>query len=154
MAAAFQDSGFAFQGTGQFAFQTALGGTPQETPQGGSAKRKHRKRYFVEIDGQYFEVDSQAEAEDTLRRALSIAEVVAAQATERSAKRIRRGKKALPPALPVIDSSPEVASVVDEYRERINAVYRQIAVDAELRELMRLKMMDDDDEEAIFVLLH
>jgi hypothetical protein len=123
--------------------------------EGGSAKQKHRKRYFFEIDGRYFEVDSQAEAEQKLAQALALAqEVIAPQAVERSAKRIRRGKTAASPPAPTIVSSPEIASVVDEYRERIEAVYRQIAVDAELRELMRLKLQDDDDEEAIFVLLH
>lgn len=124
-------------------------------PDGGSAKRPHRKRFYVEIDGQYFEVDSQAEAEEKLIQALTLAqEVVAPQAVEHSFKRIRRGKKAATPQAPIMSSSPEVASVVEEYRDRIEAVYRRIAVDAELRALMRAKMLDEDDEEAIMVLLH
>lgn len=122
-------------------------------PQGGRAKRK-RKRYFVEIDDQLFEVDSQAEAESLLQRALALANQVATEATARSAKRIRRGKKAATPATPSIQSSPELKSLVDSYRDDIEAIYRQIAVDAELRELLRLKMLDEDDEDAIFVLLH
>ena len=133
----------------------SLGPEPvREQAEGGSAKRKHYKRYFVEIDGQYFEVNSQAEAEQKLRHALALAQtVIAPEATDRSAKRIRRGKRAATPALPTINASPELAQVVDEYRERINAVYRQIAVDAELRELMRLKMLDDDEDDAITTLL-
>lgn len=122
----------------------------QQTPAG----RKRRKRYFVEIDGQTFDVESVAEAEVLLKRATELANEVAAQATERSVKRIRRGKKAKTPELPAIVSSPELESLVDSYRDDIEAVYRQIAVDAELRELLRLKMLEEDDEDAIFVLLH
>jgi hypothetical protein len=51
MAAAFQDSGFAFQGTGQFAFQTALG----VEPVGGHywpTERKKRRDYREERDEQ------------------------------------------------------------------------------------------------------
>jgi hypothetical protein len=130
----------------------SLGAEPRS--EGGSAKPKHRKRYYVEIDGQYFEVDSQAEAEERLKQALTLAqEVVAPQAVERSVKRIRRGKTAAVPATPVLKSSPEIAGAVDEYRERIEAAYRQIAVDAELRELLRLKLLDEDDEETITALL-
>src|SRR5688572_30114513 len=124
-------------------------------PSSGAGRPKRKKRYLVSIDGQDFEVDSPAEAVQRLEQALALAqEVVAPQAVERSVKRIRRGKKAAVPALPVLTSSPEIASTVDEYRVRIEAIYRQIAIDAELRELMRLKMLDIDDEEAIFVLLH
>lgn len=123
--------------------------------EGGSAKRKHRKRYFVEIDGQYFEVDSQAEAvERVLKRAEEIAQNVAEKATVRNAKRIKRGRKIIPPGTPKITSSPELATVVDEYRERIESIYRQIAIDAEIRELMRLKLLEEDEDDALFVLLH
>jgi hypothetical protein len=122
--------------------------------EGGSAKPKHRRRYFLEIDGQYFEVDSQAEAEERLKQALTLAqEVVAPEAVERSVKRIRRGKKAATPDVPKLSSSPEVAEVVDQYRERIEAVYRQIAIDAELRELMRLKLLEEDEDDVITALL-
>jgi hypothetical protein len=125
------------------------------TNTGGSAKRQHRKRYYVEIDGQYFEVNSQAEAEQQiLERALSLATEVAEQASERSIKRVRRGKQAVTPSLPSMSSSPELAPIVDEYRKKIDAIYRQIAIDAEIRELMRVKFAEQDEEEAIFVLLH
>jgi hypothetical protein len=134
----------------------SLGPEPvRATPEGGSARRQHRKRYYVEIDGQYFEVNSQAEAEQQiLERALSLATEVAEEASERSIKRVRRGKQAVTPSLPSMSSSPELAPIVDQYREKITAIYRQIAIDAEIRELMRVKFAEQDEEDAIFVLLH
>lgn len=131
----------------------SLGARP--VSEGGSAKRQHRRRHLVEIDGQYFEVDGPAEAEALLKRAADLAEQAAEQTAVRNVKRVKRGKRVVEPALPTIATdSPELQSVVDTYREEIQAIYKRIAVDAELRELMRLQMLDDDDEEAIFVLLH
>lgn len=124
---------------------------PAEQQVGG--KPKKRKRYFVEIDGQQFVVDSQAEGEAILKRAYEIAQSVVQRATDRNAKRIKRGRKVIAPGLPKISSSPEIAAVADEYRERINAIYRQIAIDAELRELMRLKLLEEDEDDALTALL-
>jgi len=128
-------------------------GVVAEPVTGGGRRRRPRKRYYVEIDGQYFEVDSQAEGEQLLRKAMSLAAEVATSETERAARRIKRGKSVAPPAQPTINASPELLSLVDDYRERINAIYRQIAVDAEIRELMRLRMLEDDEDDAIAALL-
>lgn len=123
---------------------------------GGSAKRKQRRRsHLVEIDGQFFEVANQQEAIELLQKASDIAESVAEQQTERVAKRVKRGKPAKVAAPVIRSDSPELAPVIDQYRERIQAIYRQIEIDAQIRELMRLKLQQEqDDEDAIFVLLH
>lgn len=122
--------------------------------QGGRARRP-RKRYLIEVDGQYFEVDSYAEAEAFFQKAMAVAVQEAEGQRERQAKRLKRGKRIVPVSTPTIRSpDPEIQSLVSAYREDIEAIYRQIAVDAELRELIRLRMLEEDDEDATFLLLH
>jgi hypothetical protein len=126
---------------------------------GGKPKKpKPPRRYTVVIDGQEFEVSSVAEAEALLTRAKQLANEAATQAVERSAKRAKRGKQAVEVQIPVIETAaPELKSLVSTYRDDIEAIYRQMAIDAEIGQLLRLKWqreLDDDDEEALFVLLH
>jgi hypothetical protein len=125
---------------------------------GGRKKSKPPRRYTVVIDGQEFEVSSVAEAEALLTRAKQLANEAAGQAVERSAKRAKRGKQAVEVQIPVIETAaPELKSLVSTYRDDIEAIYRQMAIDAEIGQLLRLKWqreLDDDDEEALFVLLH
>jgi hypothetical protein len=125
---------------------------------GGRPKPKPPRRYTVVIDGQEFEVSSVAEAEALLTRAKQLANEAASQAVERSAKRAKRGKQAVEVQIPVIETAaPELKSLVSTYRDDIEAIYRQMAIDAEIGQLLRLKWqreLDDDDEEALFVLLH
>jgi hypothetical protein len=125
---------------------------------GGGKPKKPRPRYTVVIDGQEFEVSSIAEAEALLTRAKQLANEAAKQTVERSAKRAKRGKQAVEVQVPVIETAaPELKSLVSTYRDDIEAIYRQMAIDAEIGQLLRLKWqreLDDDDEEALFVLLH
>jgi hypothetical protein len=127
---------------------------------GGKPKKPKppKRRYTVVIDGQEFEVSSIAEAEALLTRAKQLANEAASQAVERSAKRAKRGKQAVEVQVPVIETAaPELKSLVSTYRDDIEAIYRQMAIDAEIGQLLRLKWqreLDDDDEEALFVLLH
>jgi hypothetical protein len=156
MAAAFQDSGFAFQGTGQFAFQTSLGtGQVGQTPAGHAGKRR-RRRYTIEIDGNEFEVDSYEQAVALLERARKAAQPLAQSTAKRIEKRIRRkGQSTLPLDTPQI-STPDSAltELVAQYREKIRDVYVQAAQSAELRALLRRKFEDEDEEDAEILLLH
>lgn len=133
----------------------SLGPEPVVSAERPAGKPKKRKRLYVEIDGQSFDVDSYAEAKALLDRAKVTAQAVADDATDHAAKRTRRKKRAVVISKPVI-STPfeELKPLVNEYREDIEAIYRQIAIDAETRELLRRKLAEQDDEEAIFVLLH
>jgi hypothetical protein len=124
------------------------------TSEGGSAKPRKPRRHLVEIDGQYFDVADHAEAVALLEKAKSLATEVAEQSVERNVRRIKRGKQVIAVAPVITTESAELKTLVDSYREDIEAIYRQMAVDAEIRELMRQKFQDEDDEEAIFVLLH
>lgn len=145
--------GFAAEGS-TVTIYISLGVRPASD--GGSAKRKQRRRsHLVEIDGQFFEVANQQEAIELLQKATNLAQTVAKQQTERVAKRIKRGKPTTVQAPVIKTSSPEIMAVVDDYRERIESIYRQIAIDSQIRELMRVRQLQEqDDEDAIAVLLH
>jgi hypothetical protein len=155
VAAAFQDSGFAFQGTGQFAFQTALGtGITGPTPAGRAGKRRDR-RYTIVIDEQEFEVDSYEHAVALLDRARIAAQDHAVVTARRVEKRIRRKGRTGDISTPQI-STPDLAlaEVVANYREKIRAIYVQAAQSAELRALLRKKFDDEDEDDAEILLLH
>jgi hypothetical protein len=123
--------------------------------EGGRARKPRRHQHLVEIDGQFFEVSGPEEAERLLRQAAELAPEVVEKAVQRNVKRAKRGKQAVEIAPPVIKTEdPELVSLVDRYRDDIEAIYRRIAVDAEIRELMRVKLLEQDEDEAIFVLLH
>jgi hypothetical protein len=120
----------------------------------GRPRRYRSRRLVVEIDGQDFEVGSEAEARELLDRAKALAEEVAEEAVEHQVKRVKRKKRAAPVQIPVITTEePELKSLVSTYRDDIEAIYRQIAIDAEIRELMRRKLRDEDEDDAITALL-
>ncbi len=118
-----------------------------ETPAG-----RRRKRYYVEIDGQEFQVANPTEALALLDRAKALAQRVAPQTAEQVvAKAIR---KAQAPAVktPEIKASPELAEVVAKPRQDIERIYRDAALAAEIRLLMELRA-EQDDEEALLLLI-
>jgi hypothetical protein len=118
--------------------------------------RKRRRRYTVVIDNQEFSVSSIAEAEALLTRAKQLASETAQKVVERSIKRVERGEQALEIELPVIKTAaPELKSLVSTYREDIEAIYRQTALDAEIGELLRARWQREleDEEDAALILL-
>jgi hypothetical protein len=131
----------------------SLGPQPAVSEQPAGRARR-RKRLAVEIDGQDFEVGSEAEARALLERAKTLAEQHAQPTVQRELKRAKRRKRAVRISAPVISTpDPELKPLVDSYRADIEAIYKQIAVDAEIRALMRKKLADEDDEDAITALL-
>jgi hypothetical protein len=155
---AFQDAGFAFQGTGQFAFQTSLGtGQVGPTP-AGRAGKKRKRRYTIEIDGNEFEVDSYEQAVALLEQAREAAQPLAQQTARRAEKRIRRRGKQVAISLetPTI-STPDLAlqELVANYREKLRRIYEQAAQSSELRELLRRKFAEEDESDAeVLLILH
>lgn len=117
----------------------------------GSTKRK---RYFVEIDGQNFEVDSPSHAQALLERARDMAARHAQELAQTTVQVSRRvGKK--PIALPtprITSDAPELKEVVREARQKINEVYRSAAIGAELALLMA-RAIEEEEEEAILLLM-
>jgi hypothetical protein len=145
-----------------FSFTLSIAAAP-ETPAAaqtaaGSGKRGKRRRMFVQIDEQDFEVSSLEEAQRILEKAKRLA-VESAEETvaERTEKRVKRGKSVKIDLPTITTKAPELKSLVSTYRDDIEAIYRRMALDAEIGQLLRLKWqreLDDDDEEALFVLLH
>lgn len=120
---------------------------------GGRAARHVRHRYFIEIDGQHFPVDSEAEARELLERARAIAERQAEAKASVAVKRLK-SKTRVPVVRvqpPVITASPELhlAPLIADIRR----LYDTAAEIAELRLLLaRQQAMDDDDEDVLLLI--
>ncbi len=123
-------------------------------PQTAGGKPKKRKPLYVEIDGETFEVDNAAEAVQLLERAKELAQAQVESVTTRAVKRAKRGKKQLVRVPEISTPFEGLKPIAQQYREDIANVYRSIAVDAEIRALLAKRLAEEDEEDAIFVLLH
>lgn len=137
----------------------SLGEAPEpeaQPPAGrGSQRRRGRQRFYVEIDGQQFPVDSAQEAADLLQRARALAEQQAEQKVERVTKVLRR-KAQIPRvqiAAPEITASPEIQADLAPLIEDIQRLYKRAEETAELRLLMMKRLRDEDDEDDLLLLM-
>lgn len=125
-----------------------------QSQSGAGRPRKKRRRAFVEIDGQTFEVSSKDEALELLQRARAIAERQAeqrAKVAESNVSRIARRIGSVPQVrviTPVITASPDLG--VGDIIKGIERLYTQAAELAELRVLLQ-KQMDEEDEELLLL---
>jgi hypothetical protein len=119
----------------------------------GGIQGRRRRRYFVEIDGQSFEVRTQAQAVEVLNRAKEVAVSHAEQMAKAAVRTARpTGKKPVKLATPKINSpNPELKSAVSEARKAINALYRKASMEAEIAYLMA--QQEQDEEETILLLM-
>jgi trans-2-enoyl-CoA reductase len=112
---------------------------------------------FVEIDNETFEVRDAQHAQALLDRAREMAQVHAQKLAEKMVSRETNrkvGKKPVSLPTPRISSpDPELREVVRQARKAINEVYRSAAIDTELAMLMLRKVQEEDEEEAILLLL-
>lgn len=133
------------------------------TSVGGSAKRKHarpdrpnRRKHYVEIDGQYFEVRNQKHAEEILAKLREAAKELAPQV----AKQAVEGSKPVP--LPSVkikapDYSQEfvqrLQAQVDAANAAIAEIYRQAqeAQFAAAMEMMARRAAEDEDDIAMLL---
>lgn len=128
-----------------------------ETPAVTPAGRPKRRRYYVEIDGQPFEVRDAQHAQALLDRARELARTHAQELASEIVSRetIRKtGRK--PVALPtpkITSPDPELRQVVQQARMAINEVYRSAAIDTELAVLLARQLSDEDDEDALLLLM-
>lgn len=127
---------------------------------GAGSNKRHKRRYYVEIDGQQFEVDSAQHAQALLERAAETAKQVAAEVAAEVVPRKRKSAASTKPvALPtprISSPDPELADMVRQARIAINETYRKAAIDAELALLMALQRQrdnDDDDDETLLLLM-
>jgi hypothetical protein len=113
---------------------------------------RKRKRYYVEIDGQQFQVADAQEAQALLTRAKELA----SKAAERQAQQIvqsRPKSTRIELPAPTITVSPELEVDTRPLRNQLVKIYRDTSVDVELRLLLELQQrLEDDDAEAILLL--
>lgn len=131
------------------AFQTNY---QQEVSSNVGGKSRRHRRYFVDIDGQQFDVDSYEQARQLLQRAKALAVEEAPKLAEQTVQRIQRIGTAPKIEVPRITASPELAEIVYPYRKAIQQAYRDAAQTAELRMLLEAKFREDDDDD-IFILM-
>jgi len=132
----------------------------EPTPAGSS--RTRRRRYYVEIDGQTFLADTQAEALEILETARLLAERAAQSRADSlvehaAPKAIRAGvvrKVAI--KAPTVSVSDELRDAAIETQRAIERAYRDASVAAELRLLLALQAAQEaeQDEEDVLLLLH
>ena len=129
--------------------------TPEpESPSTGAAGRSRRKhRYYVEIDGQQFDVANASEAQQLLARARALAEVAAEEQAKAVEAKVR-GKKPRPIKLatPTVTASPELGLDLAPIRQDIARIYDSAAALAELRLLLQ-RAMEEDEEETLLLLM-
>ena len=140
---------------------TTLGDAPPSRQTGGGKSRKSRRRRLqVEIDGEVFDVDSEAEAEALLAEVARKAEATAQLAIERAAKArmrpvrkiVRDAEKAL--SLPSITVSDDLQAYADQMLQKIRAEYQSALSAIEIAALMAKKdrEIEEDDEDILMLL--
>jgi hypothetical protein len=125
--------------------------TPTVTPAGKS--RKHR--YFVEVDGETFEAESASHALAILDRALELAPKAAEEAAEEVEQKLARHNVARRIGLATPKVATDAPINLEPFRERLKQIYRNAAVEAELRlhEAILMRMEEEDDDRAAEILL-
>lgn len=129
-------------------------------PSGGSAKRKpdrpNRRKHYVEIDGQYFEVRNQKHAEEILAKLREAAKELAPQVAKRAVE------KSKPVPLPVVtirdpDYSQEFVQRLQAQVDAANAVIAETYSQAQAAQMAAaMEMMarrDDEDDIAVLLTL-
>jgi hypothetical protein len=138
---------------GSFAGKTAAPPAPEVEPVTPAGRRK-RRRYYVEIDGQQFEVESAAEAQALLERARALAERAAEEAATKLLQKRKpetrvRKVTLLPPR---VSASPELQLDLGPLKRDLTRIFENAAAMAELQLLLR-KAAEEDDEEAVLWLM-
>lgn len=131
---------------------------PEEQAQVPAGRKRRERKYIIEIDGREFVADSAQEAINLLDKAQAIAQRIAdqqvAQAVEKglpTAIRLGAVPRVTPKPLQITGSLP-IYKELQAAKERINRIYRDAAIAAELRLLMALEA-ERDEEEAILLSL-
>jgi hypothetical protein len=129
----------------------------QDLGAGGVAKRKYRKRFVVEVDGELFEVRSEQEAVNVLEQLVELAKKQAEVTVERAQKANKRPKrKVLSDArkslvIPKVEANRWLSDMADQAMIRIEEIYEDALRIIEIGAL--LKKRDDDDEDEIETIL-
>ena len=127
---------------------------PEPTPDTGAGKSRRKRRHYVEIDGQQFDVANANEALQLLNRARALAEVAAETKAKKVEAKAARAQKPRPIRIqtPKITASPELGLDLSQIRQDIARIYDSAAAEAELRVLL-LRALEEDEEESILLLM-
>lgn len=117
----------------------------------GAGRAQRRRRYFVQIDGQDFEVRDAQEATELLQKAVALAERAAERQVAKAKPQVQA--KVKPVALPVPEIRTNAPIDLAPYQAAIEQACRNAAIAAELRALLEAQARDDD-ESAAYLLLH
>lgn len=126
-----------------------------QTPAGGFAGRR-RRRMFIEIDGQTFEVESAEHAQALLDQAKALARQTAPQKAEANlivhlGTRPRERPKIERPH--IVTFSPELHEIVRKARTVITDTYKAAYRDTEIRLRMGEKVSEDDADDDDFLMM-
>jgi hypothetical protein len=138
-----------FQGWGSVG--TAAPAAPAATPVGHG--KPSRRRHYVEIDGQYFEVRDHAQAVQILTKLHEAAKETAAEAAKAAVVKAKASPKAVAPEVVV----PRMAVVKPDYtKEFVQQLQAQVdATNAQIAETYKAALaaavawqrnLDDEDE--------
>lgn len=139
---------------GQVWTQTAPEPQPEPEVTAPTPAGKSRRRHFVEIDRQLFEVASVSEAVELLNRARAIAERQAEEKAKKAERALKRKPKvpAVKIQVPEIRVAPAIQADVAPLIADIERLYRKAAMETELRLLLAKQLEDDEEEELLFLL--
>jgi hypothetical protein len=120
------------------------------------AGRPKKKKHQVEINGEVYDADSEAEALYMLEKVKEEAEKTAALALERATKALKKpvrkilqdARKALKP--PVVEVE-ELPSEAEQILKEIDELYKDTLMKVEIAALLRKQ--EEDEEEAILLML-
>ncbi len=120
-----------------------------QTGAGSSRRRRQGKqRYFVEVDGQEFVVDTAQQAQALLERARALAENEAEKATDETVTKLSK-KSRIPEvriSAPEIKVSPELQQDLSPLIADIKRLYEKAAMNAELRLRLERALQEEEDE--------
>jgi hypothetical protein len=121
---------------------------------GGAGRPRRRRKYFVEIDGQSFPVDSVAEAQALLEQARQIAPQHAEQEAEAAVQQAQVTGEPIRIVIPKISASKALQPVVREHKAELARIYSEANKRANLELAMRAALEEEEDEAITVLLLH
>jgi hypothetical protein len=124
-----------------------------------AGRSRRRKKYEIEIDGQVFEAESEAEALALLEQAKEQAEEKASAVTSKAIAAVNRPKrkvladvrKALKP--PVIEATEPLQQSANAVLKQIQAIYDDALRAVEISALLKKQEDEQDDEDILLMLL-
>lgn len=127
---------------------------PAPQPEGQTPAGRKKRRYYVEIDGQQFEVENVAEAQEILERARALAERAAEAVAQKAAERqTARKVKPVRVIAPRVTASPELRIDLSGLRADLKRIYRDAAIAAEMRLLLAKAAQEDEDEATLLLMM-